>query len=170
MHCNMYVFCMAVSYLPFSSSLAHFFNCLIQCNDLGGLFCRPQIHRIAWRAVVTTRCLRWFWSLVTGAILKCKQFSCDLADEKVKIWGPHNGPPPFTENETLEGAIKERAWGHTPGAPKRFLRSGVDFTDITLVYKDADQHKAHKIILSWPVAYCWGNAQILTSDQCVEDQ
>ena len=28
------------------------------------------------------------------------------------------------------------------------LRSGVDFTDITLVYKDADQHKAHKIILS----------------------
>ena len=29
-----------------------------------------------------------------------------------------------------------------------FLRSGVDFTDITLVYKDADQHKAHKIILS----------------------
>ena len=34
----------------------------------------------------------------------------------------------------------------TPGAPKRFLRSGVDFTDVTLVYKDANQHKAHKII------------------------
>ena len=27
---------------------------------------------------------------------------------------------------------------------------GVDFTDVTLVYKDANQHKAHKIILSWP--------------------
>ena len=27
---------------------------------------------------------------------------------------------------------------------------GVDFTDVTLVYKDANQHKAHTIILSWP--------------------
>ena len=27
-------------------------------------------------------------------------------------------------------------------------KSGVDFTDVTLVYKDANQHKAHKIILS----------------------
>ena len=25
---------------------------------------------------------------------------------------------------------------------------GVDFTDLALVYKDANQHKAHKIILS----------------------
>ena len=32
------------------------------------------------------------------------------------------------------------------GRQKRFLRSGVD-TDVTLVYKDANQHKAHKIIL-----------------------
>ena len=38
--------------------------------------------------------------------------------------------------------------GDTPGAPKRFLRSGVDSTDVTLVHKDANQHKAHKIILS----------------------
>ena len=30
---------------------------------------------------------------------------------------------------------------------------GVDFTDVTLVYKDANQHKAHKIILSWPEVY-----------------
>ena len=31
---------------------------------------------------------------------------------------------------------------------QRFLWSGVDFTDVTLVYKDANQYKAHKIILS----------------------
>ena len=48
--------------------------------------------------------------------------------------------------------------------------TGVDFTDVTLVYKDANQHKPHKIILSWPEAYWWRNAQILTSDVCVEDQ
>ena len=29
-----------------------------------------------------------------------------------------------------------------------FLRSGVDFTDVTLVFKDANQYKAHQIILS----------------------
>ena len=34
------------------------------------------------------------------------------------------------------------------GRQKRYLRSGVDFIDVTLVYKDANQHKAHKIILS----------------------
>ena len=34
------------------------------------------------------------------------------------------------------------------GRQKRYLRSGVDFKDVTLVYKDANQHKAHKIILS----------------------
>ena len=27
---------------------------------------------------------------------------------------------------------------YTPGAPNRFLRSGVDLTDVTLVYKDAN--------------------------------
>ena len=38
---------------------------------------------------------------------------------------------------------------------------GVDFTDVTLVYKDANQHKAHKIILSWPEACWWKTAKIL---------
>ena len=47
---------------------------------------------------------------------------------------------------------------------------GVDFTDVTLVYKDANQHKAHKIILSWPEAYWWRTAKILASHMCVEDQ
>ena len=42
--------------------------------------------------------------------MKCKQFSCDLADEKVKNLGPPNVPPSLTEFETLEGAIKERCW------------------------------------------------------------
>ena len=32
--------------------------------------------------------------------------SCHV--QKEKSWGPPNVPPPFTENETLEGAIKER--------------------------------------------------------------
>ena len=45
-----------------------------------------------------------------GATLKCKQFSCDLADDKEKNWGPLNVPPSLTEFETLEGAIKERCW------------------------------------------------------------
>ena len=91
-----------------SADLAHFFNCLIQSNDLEGWFCGPQIHCITCRAPVTTRCFGCFLSLMTGATLKCKQFSCDLADEKVKNWGPQNVPPSFTEFETLEGAIKER--------------------------------------------------------------
>ena len=30
--------------------------------------------------------------------------------QKEKSWGPPNVPPPFTENETLEGAIKERCF------------------------------------------------------------
>ena len=95
--------------LPMATSLlAHFFNCLIQSNDLEGWFCGPQIHCITCRAPVTTRCFGCFLSLMTGATLKCKQFSCDLADEKVKNWGPQNVPPSFTEFETLEGAIKER--------------------------------------------------------------
>ena len=50
---------------------------------------------------------------MTGATLKCKQFSCDLADEKVKNWGPQNVPPSLTKFETLEGAIKERCQGCT---------------------------------------------------------
>ena len=28
--------------------------------------------------------------------------------QKEKSWGPQNVPPPYTQNETLEGAIKER--------------------------------------------------------------
>ena len=101
----------------FARGPAHFFNCLIQSNDLEGWFCGPQIHCITCRAPVTTRCFGCFLSLMTGGTLKCKQFSCDLADEKVKNWGPQNVPPSFTEFETLEGAIKERcrgrrwAWG-----------------------------------------------------------
>ena len=47
-----------------------------------------------------------FLSLMTGATLKCKKFSC----QKEKNWGPPIVPPPFTKNETLEGAIKERCW------------------------------------------------------------
>ena len=93
------------------AKIAHFFNCLIQSNDLEGWFCGPQIHCITCRAPVTTRCFGCFLSLMTGATLKCKQFSCDLADEKVKNWGPQNVPPSFTEFETLEGAIKERCLG-----------------------------------------------------------
>ena len=89
---------------------AHFFNCLIQSNDLEGWFCGPQIHCITCRAPVTTRCFGCFLSLMTGATLKCKQFSCDLADEKVKNWGPPNVPPFLTEFETLKGTIKERCW------------------------------------------------------------
>ena len=92
-------------------SPAHFFNCLIQSNDLEGWFCGPQIHCITCRAPVTTRCFGCFLSLMTGATLKCKQFSCDLADEKVKSWGPQNVPPSITKFETLEGAIKERCTG-----------------------------------------------------------
>ena len=92
----------------FARGPAHFFNCLIQSNDLEGWFCGPQIHCITCRAPVTTRCFGCFLSLMTGATLKCKQFSCDLADEKVKNWGPPNVPPSLTEFETLEGAIKER--------------------------------------------------------------
>ena len=49
-----------------------------------------------------------FLSLMTGATLKCKQFSC----AKGKKLRSSECPPPFTENETLEGAIKERWHGH----------------------------------------------------------
>ena len=44
-----------LQHLPRPTYLAHFFNCLIQRSDLGGWFWGPQIHRIAWRAPVTTR-------------------------------------------------------------------------------------------------------------------
>ena len=37
--------------------------------------------------------------------------------QKEKSWGPQNGPPPFTKNGTLEGAIKERC------LPRRWVRS-----------------------------------------------
>ena len=99
----------ALDYLGATSTdQAHFFNCLIQSNELEGWFGGPQIYCIAYRAPVTKRCFGCFLSLMTAATLKCKQFSCDLADEKVKNWGPPNVPPSLTEFETLEGAIKER--------------------------------------------------------------
>jgi hypothetical protein len=32
----------------------------------------------------------------------------------------------------MVGVKSSRAWGHTPGAPKRFLRSGVDRCNLSL--------------------------------------
>ena len=49
----------------------------------------------------------FFLSLMTGATLKCKQFSC-AKGKKLRSSDRPNVAPPFTENETLEGAIKER--------------------------------------------------------------
>ena len=58
---------------------------------------------------------------MTRATLKCKKFSC----QKEKSWGPPNVLPPFTKNETLEGAIKERCVAtNRPGIPLANRRPG----------------------------------------------
>ena len=81
---------------------------------------------------------------------------------------PPPAPPPPTQTQKF--TLKIFKYGVFSKKMPIFLRSGVDFTDETLVYKDANQQKSHKIILSRPDAYWWRTAKILTSDVCVEDQ
>ena len=58
--------------------------------------------------------------------------------------GCMEGDGKVDEEVVLEVALKSsRAYIH-----QGYLRSGVDFTDVTLVYEDANQDKAHKIIIS----------------------